>query len=400
MIEVILMEFTAIISFLYSIWLMFAFFAPMNQLIPVFLWTVGSATIFALAEKKGKIFNLTILLLLLPIRYYNSLSSIFFIAITGIIVFFYTKKSLLKGDHYSYAYTFRRVHLSYIVVFYIRLLLDGFSGSVNHAAPFIIIYVLSSVLLTRTIRHIDSRMEIEKIRRNNIQHLLLIGLAFVLATFDKLRNAIGGFIMGLFNRLIYGLMYPLYWLVDLLMPEKLDLGEEGSEAIEKFLSSGGLGQAPPGVEVEEYEEVARSLSRLAALAKGILILILLGILALIIYRIISKAGSRNYAGQGFTEEREYIKREKKSRGFFNRERYPKEPREQIRYYYRRYLDKLRKADIEVGGSDTSAEVNQKAEGVFHQGIENLREIYIRSRYGDKDIDETTVEEMKDLYRGL
>lgn len=44
--------------------------------------------------------------------------------------------------------------------------------------------------MTRTIRHIDSHMEMEKIRKDNIKHLIFIALVFIITTFDNLRNTI------------------------------------------------------------------------------------------------------------------------------------------------------------------------------------------------------------------
>ncbi len=66
--------------------------------------------------------------------------------------------------------------------------------------------------------------------------------------------------------------------------------------------------------VEGYEELASKFLKFVSIMKTILIVILAAILIYIIYKIIIKLGNRNYGGEGgFTEEREYIKREKKKK---------------------------------------------------------------------------------------
>ncbi len=397
MIEIVLIELISIISFIYSLWLMFAFFAPINEIFIVFIWTVGTSLIFALVQNKKKIYNLSILLLLLPMYFYRSKASIVFILVYTLIIFLYIKRSLLRGNHYLYANTFKKIHILYIFVIYFRLLLDGFDGSVSHAAPFIIIYILSSVILTRTIRHIDSNMEMEKIRKDNIKHLIFIALVFIIVTFDKLRSTIWTAISTFFEKLLYILFYPFYLIARNIVVEPGSPETEMGEVIDDFFIIVDLENLE---NTEGYEELARKFLKLVSIMKTILIVILAAILIYIVYKIIIKLGSRNYVGEGFTEEREYIKRKKKKGGLFNREKYPKEFREQIRYYYRRYLEKLERSDIEILETDTSLEVNKKAEEIFDEGIEDIREIYINTRYGEKSVDGTTVEEIKSLYKRL
>lgn len=397
MIEIILIELISIISFIYSLWLMFAFFAPMNEIFLVFIWTLGASLMFALGQNKRKMYNLSILLLLLPIYFYRGKASIIFILASTLIIFLYIKKSLLRGNHYLYANTFKKIYILYIFVIYFRLLLDGFEGSVSHAAPFIIIYILSSVILTRTIRHIDSHMEMEKIRKDNIKHLIFIALVFVITTFDNLRNTIWKAFSNFFGKVIYILFYPFYLIARKIVMGSDSVEEEMGEVIDDFFIIADLEKLE---NVEGYEELASKFLKFVSIMKTILIVILAAILIYIIYKIIIKLGNRNYGGEGFTEEREYIKREKKKGGIFNREKYPSEFKEQIRYFYRRYLEKLDKANIEILETDTSLEVNEKAGEIFHEEIEGIREIYINARYSENDVDGNMVEEMKSLYRKI
>lgn len=394
MVEIILIELISIVSFLYSLWLMFAFFAPINEVFIVFIWTIGISLICALICDKNKIFNLIILLLFLPIRFCSDKASIFFITISSLFIFLYIKKSLLRGNYYQYAATFKKTYLFYIVVLYFRILLDGFEGSIDHAAPFIIIHILSSVILTRTIRHLDSGMDMEKIRKNNIRYLIFMAIVFSIATFKKLRTFLWTGISKVLDTIIYAIFYPLYLFGTWISPDPVEIVEEEVDL------DMVMGDLPEMETLKVSEEIGEKFLNVFPIIKKVLGIVLLGVLIYIIYKIIIRAGDRNYIDEEFTEEREYIQKEKKKRGIFNREKYPKEFGQQIRYYYRRYLEKLGKSDIEVLETDTSFEVNEKAEEIFSDEIEDIRDIYINTRYGEKNVDENVVEEMKTLYKKL
>lgn len=396
MTEIILMELISIISFLYSLWLMFAFFGPINQIVLVFLWTVSVSLFFALGQSKRKIYNLSILLLLLPIFFCREKSSVFFIIASALFIFIYIKRSLLRGNHYLYANSIKKIYLFYIVVIYFRMLLYGFQGSVGHATPFIIVNILSSIMLTRTIRHVDYNMEIDKIRKNNIKHLVFIGIIFIIATFDKLRNSLWTGVSSFFRGILLIFFYPFYIIANWLASEPV----ENTIEITEIDIIGKLAPEISGPKIEVNEEVAVKLIKAFTIMKNILTIILLSIIIFIIYKIIMRMGNRNYTGENFTEEREYIGRQRKKSRIFNREKYPKEFKEQIRYYYRRYLEKLEKTDIEILETDTSFEINEKAEEIFHEDIENIRDIYINARYSKKDVDRDMVEGMKTLYKRL
>ena len=149
-----------------------------------------------------------------------------------------------------------------------------------------------------------------------------------------------------------------------------------------------------GTNAEKY--IPKDYSIIKVIAGFLLIVILV----YIIYKLIIKVGNKSYKGLEYTEEREYIREEKGKKKRFNRDKYPKELKEQIRYYYRRYLNKLHKQNIEIKRSNTSQEINSKAEMIYDKEIEKIRSIYIDSRYSENKTDKSMVEEMERLYKSL
>ncbi len=115
-----------------------------------------------------------------------------------------------------------------------------------------------------------------------------------------------------------------------------------------------------------------------------------------------RTSTKIYSTISYTEEREFMKKtnKKKRRRWFFREKYPEDLKEQVRFFYRRYLEKLKNKDIEIAKSDTSFDINKKAKEVFNHGIDDIRKIYIRCRYGNKKVTKEDVDNIKNLYENL
>ena len=102
MIDIIILELISLISFLYSIILMFTSFAPISHMGLIFVFTFVVALIFTLNYRKSKLFEAFYLLLFLPMLFYRSKTAIFFYIVVGALTYVYIKKSLLRGNHHEY----------------------------------------------------------------------------------------------------------------------------------------------------------------------------------------------------------------------------------------------------------------------------------------------------------
>lgn len=394
MIDLILLELISLVSYIYSLILIFTSFAPINEMVLMFLWTIIVSLVFALSYKKSKLFEISILLLFLPLRFYNSKSAIFLTIVTTFFVYTYIKKSLLKTNYYEYMYKLKIAYFIYMPFIAIRGILMDLSGSIRYALIFIIIYLLSSILLTRVIRHLDSNMDIKKIRKTNIKYLVVMAVGFLIAVFDGLR----GHIINFLDNLLVWIYYPLYILLG-----KFKITDDARKVINQVFFFKRTKHVIPG-EPEGArgiggiinEEIQNNFSIFTRMISILFILIIV----CIIYILLIRARDRRCVTSEYIEEREYIREPRKKKKRFSRERYPKELKEQIRYYYRRYLEKLNKNKVEILKTDTSLQINQKAKEIFQEEIENIRKIYIDSRYGNKDIDKNIVEEMENLYKRL
>lgn len=397
MVEIIVLEIISMVSFIYSLIIIFMPFAPVNQAFVVFLWTILGSMIFALNYKKSKVYWISGLLLLMPLIFYNTSTSIYFILMTSTLIITYIVKSLGQGNRFQYARKLKESYMIYTMIIILGLTSKGFHQLMSYGIPFIIIYLLTTVILVRSIRHIESGMDRSKIRKVNGRYLGIISIISSIVTLDRLREFIFSTIGNIYDFIITIVLKILYYPIILIamIINKLLLPILGNfwQGVELLDFQMGI---PSPEEFEQIDVITRDSPILNIIIRFIIIVLVL----YIVYKLITKIGSSNHEGIEYTEEREYIKSSKKKKRRIIKEKFPQDLREQIRYYYRRYLEKLEDYNIELIKSDTSLEINEKAEEIFKEDLEKVRNIYIDSRYGNKNVDKSMVEEIERLYKSL
>ncbi len=398
MIEIILLELLSLVSFLYALILLFFTFPSMNQVAAIFMWTVFSSLIISLLISKSKWYNILVLLLLAPLLIFKGWNFIFLILTSSIIIFIYILSSMQVGKYLEYVSMFKKSIVLYISLFYIKVLSTQFSWFLGEGTIFLIIYLLSSIVLIRSIRHLDTNMDNTMIRNSNRKYLFGIILVFLVGTFDTLKEALyrlGVKIFELVEYILYILLYPLnkflFWFFALFqdpdfVPEEVLIGDNA--AVDGVITAD---------QVETFAEYTKNNFLILKIISGVILFI---VVIYILYKLLLKTGDKNYIGVEYTEHREYIKDEKKKKRKLFGERYPKDSNGQIRYYYRKYLEKLNKIDIEILKQDTSLDVSAKAREEFGTEVEEIREIYINSRYKTDEANKDHVEKIKSLYNNL
>lgn len=395
MIEIIFIEIVSIVSFLYATFILVMPSTFIGTIGSLFIWTILSSILYAYLIKKHKLYNLSILLLLAPLIYFRETKAIIFIIATSLIIFFYINNSLFKGNYFIHADKIKKSYLLFVPLIYLRFMLDGFVISIGGAIPFIIIFIFSSIILLRTIRHLDSNMGMKTIRKNNIKNIFILTSIFPIIFFQNLRDIIRVF----FDKSLSIISYPLAFIgkiigniLELILGQNKDIQEE-------IIIGEGAGEISK-MPVEEFGETVGNVATDYTILKNIFFILFLILVIYSIYRILRNSGKSTFEDTDYVELREYIKDDKKKRNMFKRDKYPSNPAEQIRYYYRRFLNKIDKSGIQILKTDTSIEINEKANEVYQKDISRIREIYINSRYSNSEAEEKDVKEMEELCRKL
>jgi len=395
--ELIILEIISITSLLFSIYSNIFNFTNLNNYFILFVWTVIISSIYGILQFKAHNdkTRLLLVLLLLPMAIFKSKSSIYFIILLAFSLYLYLTRRLISGDHNNYVDSFRN---SFFII--IGLLLFSFIGDLvyrftDFSIPFLTIYFLSTIIFIRNLRYTFVGMEKENVRKLNLRYLILLSIASILITIEGLRDFLFRILNSIYNLIIEILISIFYYPLSLIIL-----------ALDKFtnwiLSLLGMDMDDEIVDstMEEMENIVYQVKEHPILDLVFKIILLITILY-ISYRLLKKRQSKKKYSPDYIEEREFMQRDEyRERRRFRLGR-PKGYKEQIRFYYKKYLNKLLNKDIKIEKYYTTEDINEFGKERFSYSIiEKIREIYIKVRYGNDEGNSAEVEEIRNLYRDL
>ncbi len=395
--ELIILEIISITSLLFSIYSNIFNFTNLNNYFILFVWTVIISSIYGILQFKAHNdkTRLLLVLLLLPMAIFKSKSSIYFIILLAFSLYLYLTRRLISGDHNNYVDSFRN---SFFII--IGLLLFSFIGDLvyrftDFSIPFLTIYFLSTIIFIRNLRYTFVGMEKENVRKLNLRYLILLSIASILITIEGLRDFLFRILNSIYNLIIEILISIFYYPLSLIIL-----------ALDKFtnwiLSLLGMDMDDEIVDstMEEMENIVYQVKEHPILDLVFKIILLITILY-ISYRLLKKRQSKKKYSPDYIEEREFMQRDEyRERRRFRLGR-PKGYKEQIRFYYKKYLNKLLNKDIKIEKHYTTEDINEFGKERFSYSIiEKIREIYIKVRYGNDEGNSAEVEEIRNLYRDL
>ena len=271
------------------------------------------------------------------------------------------------------------------------------------AAPFILVYLVSSVVILRAAREMATNG-----RTSALGRLISVGLvmtATVLCSPPVRRIVLDGlkagytFLLGMVMRLLRWFLLAVGAVLAVLIEILTAIARQ------KGIRMPPSEQTPLLQELEKLQGrgvLAQFLnSRYPALFGQIL---LLALAVYILVRVFRRHRAAAAAGQnGFIETRDAIPRDGKTwrAKFPTLRRRPADPAQAVRFYYGLFLRLCARKDVKIRPSDTSADINDKARAVFAQGtLEKLRRIYVEVRYGGLPAGDETAREAAHCYRNL
>ncbi|MCL1834949.1 MAG: hypothetical protein FWG48_02205 [Oscillospiraceae bacterium] len=302
-------------------------------------------------------------------------------------------------------YTDRRVfedHFAFsakvlLLMFFGIVALGRIVGAAAGAAPYLALYLLSGVCLMRILREEGKVSE----GRNVFAVLVFLGGSAALALLRTpgmlvnalgfiYRNIIANILMGVVyvvGVIAYAVVFAIKWLIALFSSEK--------EFVPPNFT--GMEDAPLSDEYDFVEMGFPAWLRITCL-------VIVGLaLALVVFLILRKMLGRKRAAdedEPYTEEVESIKRQDRAKrgGLFR----PKEPRQAVRWYYRKYLKEGMSRGARLSVTDTSLRVLRRYGGLFAEpDSKALREVYIAARYRRKaPVTEADAEAASELWRRL
>jgi len=374
----------------------------------LFLWITTNLFFFYLMKKKKDHWRyISPLVMLLPVVFLREVHDFLFLAIVVLLAQFFLQGRIENYRYATITEEFRKNFLVLAVIYGFSILVGGMGLFSKYVAPYIFIYLITSIVLLRTLRYMENMGNAEKINKINLRAtlgiiILSMGTSneWVLKILKSILVTIKAGYDRVINFIFAWLVIPLAYLMDRYFRFDLRVLREGKDDPEQIGLSGILELRQVSISVGS--EAAELINQL--ILNMILAILIIGVIY-IIYRIYAKQAKKEIIAEEYVESKEFIfKERKKEVGFFKRLTNfikPKSNEEKIRLYYKKFLENCQEHQIEIRGSDTSLDVSKKAQYIFDPIImEKMRKIYIRVRYGQQKVNTSTYEEFKGYYKEL
>lgn len=295
------------------------------------------------------------------------------------------------------------------------LLLSFITGAVeifnNVAAGYLLIFILSGVLLLRSLRYLEYNAGGEHIKKANLQSLgIILTLSIVLSTplFMSLFQEFRSFLWRAYNALIDFVLWVFYWPIyyfGIFFNEVFRRMEAWFRRMQEDMDEDlqGTSESVP----EEMEQFMEALEGSGLAENPILRFLLGGLVIILIFYILYKLYVRKGISRGVKEtytERKEVILPNKERGLWQRVKNrlkPKSREERVRSYYRGFLHNLEGKGVVLLDSDTTKDFYRKGSPYYsEEDLLRFRNIYLQVRYGNKPVDSKTYKEAKALYAQL
>lgn len=404
MISILGLEMISVISLLFGILNIFFNFTSVSNMFLLYLWFIVLSFSTAILFTRNKIFIVLLALGFLPLIYFKGQTAWSYLLLSVILIGVYIIYGFNKGSYDELVRRFKVIFWALGLISLLSLMSSTLREVIVDSIQFFVIYILTTSILIRSIRHLQSGMDPNKLVKINTRYLMILSIFSLIIGLDRIRESIFTFLrssifaiiqniyLWLVNILITIIYYPvtfIYRLFDYLFRARIEGNMEEFELNPYLPDDGEMDFA------NQVTEVPDILETIIFILGNVLIILLI---IYIVYRILSGLGNRSYNTIEYSEHREFIKSNKKKKRLI-REKYPSQIRDQIRYYYRRYLENLEKSNIGITKSDTSLDINNKSKDEF-KNTHIIRDIYKLARYKEDEPDEKEVEKIKNAYKNM
>jgi len=389
----------------------------------LYLWLILSAIgLHRLSSKK--IFTVILsILIFLPLFFFRGTLDRFFIIVAGVYSLYLISRLIRRVTYGGVKEEFEKATPIVIILTLLSIALSFFfpgksSLFNNNVFPYLVVYLVSSVVLLRTLRYAESSPEggKEMNKINMVYSFSIIGVSFLLSL-PVIRSVIWHIISSAFTYVTGAFVFAVTWIVYavfFLFDKIMALFHRIFPARDGELSGMNPGELPPGMmnmpNLGKAKELVEDKAESSSLMDHILIIIA-GIVILLVLAYVISILLRRYEyrqkpkEEDYIETKEFITPEKDGdsnivKKILARLR-PKDPVEKIRLYYKRYLLNCKEKGISLDDSDTTLDIYSKSKESFNKDIiSKMREIYIQVRYGRINPDSKTVKYFITLYRKL
>lgn len=376
----------------------------------LFIWFSLALFCGFMLQKKYPIFKkLTPIFMLIPLLWLRAIDEVAFILILTAISTYFLNRGLVLSSYGYLVDEFKKGTMVIGVILLLSYIANDFISFNNLAAPFVLIYLITSVILLRSLRYLEYSNDVAKLNRSNIRYAAIAVLTSLILSnnwaLTQLKNVLR-FIKSIYDWI---LIVAFSWLFDLigLLAEKIynfilylleKYGGEVDVPQEEI-----VGEAYSDIEKIiniDYEAYINNQKYLSIILGGLTLILF----CYLIFRLYAKQANKKVVVEDYIEKKEFILDNQGFKQIFNRViNYvrPKSNEEKVRIYYKKFLENCKINNISIIRSDTSMDVALKAKSQYDYSLmEEMRRIYIAVRYGEERVDSKTLNTFKGYYKEL
>ena len=399
MIELMFVEWIGILTFIYTALLMFLQIGSAPEMLITLLLSVFWGLLVIKLYQKNSIMIILSIVLVAPTFYFNTLASLVFFSVCTVIFVVYTLNHEILEDlemRFVVKSSFYYLAISAVIFWFLSSTFGITSQeAMKNMWPFFILFIMAAVMYLRSLRHLEANLEQSKIRKSNIRYSILMLGVYGFILFQDFKEQVQG-LLDLVRDFIGLLLTPVNYLfrnyhLDFSGVDMSHLNGGNSENLNHGAEEGGgefveaVIEETPLVEETFIEEVVFVIS---------LILIIL-IMFFVIKKLVKEKKVKEEEFKPEVEEtRTFIKKEKKgSLANIFKDFGRKSPKDQVRYYYKKHLNKVRDL-TDIFDYETTLDIQEKAEDLDFEDSKEIRDLYTEVRYGERAPEDYEVQTMK------
>lgn len=312
------------------------------------------------------------------------------------IVVLCLRKNVNKETSYEQVAYPMKIMIPVAIIVLLLSYLEPGSGEINEfIMPYVITYMIVSIVILRMMRDFKYGALNKRAVKVRSVYVALGMILVAIGSLEQVRAAIGK-VIDVSSSFLGKVLYPF----------EAKIINFSGDVIRKFGSNVDISNlhgaemnrgAVGGERVESCDGV---FWKMQGAIKAAYIIVGVAFLLLLLYCFIRLQCGKRKKCSDFVEIREQIYKRENIEHKNSKKLYLKlkkgNYKEQIRYYYYKFLKDCSRKNVAVNASDTTYEINKKAEMIFKQkALEKMRNLYIKAKYTEC---ECTVEDFEIFHK--
>ena len=367
-------------------------YAPVSEYI--FVWMIIFNLILYFKKYRNIYIKImSLILLILPVIFISSnYEKLIALIIFALIFYLYKQKNNL-----SYGETceeFKKI----IYIIPVILIISGINISRNLSdrfiIPYMIYYLIFTVLLIRYLRNYEYNAVNEKLNKINFTYFIVIIIAAIIFALKSVRHSILSIVLFVYRYIMDIFIYISSMIFLLVFNLFRNIHIKGINPNIFKISQKDM-KLQNTADIKEYALANPLLHKIIIIFVNIIIILLA---VYIITRILRKRFAASPNLEECEETKEFIFSEKHSNKIKSRFVFGDYP-SQIKYYYRKLIKDMISKGINLNKSDTTMDIHLKSQEAFDKAsLWSMRDMYIKVRYGREDCTKDNVKEFRNFYK--